>query len=108
MADEMIEDVAKILTEAGIDCRTPHEWMFGKKQKDGKKIHDAELRKFLQERKAEGEDITLITADYDSWMQIKSDGLPVMFVPEIIRNHIRESMKFDRLRKMDFQANLPR
>ena len=82
--------------------------MFGKKQKDGKKIHDAELRKFLRERKEQGEDITLITADYDSWMHVKSDGLPVMFVPEIIRNYIRESSKFEGMSKMSFQGNLPR
>jgi hypothetical protein len=88
IADEMIEGLAEILRKDGIDCRTVHECIEGSLAKT-RKIHDAEVRRFIKERKAQGEDFTLITCDYDSWMQIKADGLPVMYVQNVLRDYIR-------------------
>jgi len=61
---EMTENLTKILKNDGIDARTVHEWIRGSSVKQGK-IHDPEIRKFLLERRKEGEEITLITMDGD-------------------------------------------
>lgn len=87
VVDEMIEDLAPMLRAEGIDCKTVHECIDGAHEKK-RKIHDAEVRRFMIERRAKGENFTLITSDYDSWMQIKSDGLPVIFVQNVLRDYI--------------------
>ena len=88
MADEMIEDLAEMLKADGIDCRTVFEWIDGTKVKT-RTIHDAEVRKFIQDRKNKGEEITLITKDHESWEQVSADGLPVIYVQNIVREFIR-------------------
>ncbi len=90
MADEMLEKLPEYLNGGGIVCRTVFEWIDGSKQKK-RKIQDWEIRKFLASRKARGEDITLITNDEDSCKQVRADGLPVMYVPEVIREQILRS-----------------
>jgi hypothetical protein len=87
MADEMLEGLPEYLREKGIDCRTPYEWIDGTKEKK-RTIRDWEIRKFLGQKKSEGEEITLITADRDSCEQVRADGLPVIYVPETIRDFI--------------------
>ena len=87
MADEMLEELPEILRKDGIDCRTAHEWIDGAKQKK-RVIKDYEIRKFLAKRRAEGEEITLITNDGDSWEQVQADGLPVIYVPNLVRAYI--------------------
>jgi len=42
----------------------------------------------LAERKKQGEEITLITKDEDSWRQVKADGLPVIYVPQLVRDFV--------------------
>jgi hypothetical protein len=81
MIDEVIEDLADLLKADGIDGRTVHEWIDGSKQKK-RTIDDSEARKFLGDRRAKGEEITLITIDYGSWKQVSVDGLPVVYVQE--------------------------
>ena len=92
MVDEMIEDLAAMLMKDNIDCRTVHEWIDGTREKN-RKIHDAEVRKFILDRKAKGEEIALITNDYDSWMQIKTDALPVIYVQDVLRDYVRHREK---------------
>lgn len=88
MADEMIENLAPLLRAEGLDCRTVHEWIDGKKQKT-REIHDAEVRKFLRDRKQQGEAITLITTDRDAWEHADVDNLSVIYVQNAIREYIR-------------------
>jgi hypothetical protein len=88
MVDEMMENLAEMLKDDGIDCRTVHEWIRGTKVKQDK-IHDADVRKFLLERKREGVEITLITTDSDSAEHVGVDGLPVIYVQRLVRDHIR-------------------
>ncbi len=90
MADEMLEGLPALLREKGIDCRTPYEWIDGTKEKK-RTIKDWEIRKFLGKKRAQGEDITLITADSDSCEQVRADDLPVIFVPEVIRDYVLRS-----------------
>ncbi len=92
MADEMLEELPDLLRKEGVDCRTAYEWIDGKKQKT-RVIEDWEIRKFLAERKKQGEDITLITKGEDSWKQIKADGLPVIYVPQIVRDFVLSKEK---------------
>ena len=88
MTDEMIEGLAVILKSDGVDCRTVHEWIDGTKEKK-RKIDDAEIRIFIRNRKSKGEDITLITTDGNSWRQLAADGLPVIFVQDVLREYVR-------------------
>ena len=92
MADEMLEGLPALLRDRGIDCRTPYEWIDGTKEKK-RTIKDWEIRKFLEKKRLQGEAITLITADSDSCEQVRADGLPVIYIPEVIRDYIirRES-----------------
>ena len=92
MADEMLEGLPALLRQRGIDCRTPYEWIDGTKEKK-RTIKDWEIRKFLSKKKSQGEDITLITTDGDSCDQVRADGLPVIYVPEVIRDYIVSSEK---------------
>jgi hypothetical protein len=85
MADEMLEGLPEVLKDAGIDCKTVFEWIDGAKQKK-RKIEDWEIRKFLAKRRSEGEEIALITNDYDNWKQVEADNLPVIYVPLLIRD----------------------
>jgi len=87
MADEMLEGLPALLRENGIDCRTPYEWIDGTKEKK-RTIKDWEIRKFLSQKKLQGDEIILITADGDSCEQIRADDLPVIYVPEVIRDYI--------------------
>jgi hypothetical protein len=87
MADEMFEELPDLLRKEGIDCRTVYEWIDGKKQKT-RTIEDWEIRKFLAQKTNQGEEITLITKDEDSWKQIQADGLSVIYVPQVIRDFI--------------------
>ena len=87
MTDEMMEDLAKQLRDDGIDCRTVHEWIDGVKQKT-RKIEDYEVRRFLLNKKNQGDVVVLITKDYDSWKQVGADELPVIYVNEVIREHV--------------------
>jgi uncharacterized protein with PIN domain len=87
IADEMIENLAVILRRDGVDCRTVHECIGGSRVKT-RKIHDAEVRRFMNERKARGEDFTLITSDSHSWEQVKSDGLPAIYVQHVLREYV--------------------
>lgn len=87
MADEMLEGLPEFLREKGIDCRTPYEWIDGTKEKK-RTIKDWEIRKFLGHKKMRGETITLITTDGDSCEQVRADDLPVVYVPEVIRDYI--------------------
>lgn len=92
MADEMLEKVAKLLKDEGVDCRTAHEWIDGTKQKK-RKIKDWEIRKFLADRRRQGEEITLITNDENNWEQVRADGLSVIYVPELIRDLVLSGQK---------------
>ncbi len=92
MTDEHLENLAPILREAGLDCQTVHEWILGAKQKK-RKIKDAEIRKFIQAKKEKGEEITLITNDENSWEQVSADGLPVIYIPHVIRDLILSKEK---------------
>ena len=75
-----MENLAVMLKEDGIDCRTIHEWMHGTKAKEGK-IPDAQVRKFLLDKKKEGVDITLITTDCDLAEHVNVDDLaPSLFL----------------------------
>ncbi len=87
LADEMIEDLAKLLRDKGIDCRTVHEWIDGNKIKN-RDINDDEIRAFIQSRKMEGVEITLVTSDRKSRTKSEKLGLQVLYVPEIIREYI--------------------
>lgn len=87
MADEMLEDLPEVLKKAGIDCRTNYEWIDGTRSKK-RVIGDHEVRRFIAGRRDQGEEITLITKDYESWKQIEADGLPVIYVPNLVRDHI--------------------
>ena len=91
----MLEKLAEVLREDGIDCRTVHEWIGGAKQKN-RRIHDAEVRKFLEAHRKEGEEITLITNDEDSWRQVQADGLPVIYIPNLVRDYIVSSVQKNR------------
>ena len=87
MVDEMIENLAPILREEGIDCRTIYEWIDGKRQKS-RKIDDAEVRRFLRDRKQKGDEITLITSDRDSWRHVDVDEMPVIYVQNALKDYI--------------------
>lgn len=87
MIDEMMENLAKLLREKGVNCRTVNEWIEGSKQKT--RVHkDAEVRKFLLDRRKQGEVITLITTDGNLVEHAKVDELPVIYVQELVRDHI--------------------
>lgn len=94
MADEMLEGLPELLREKGIDCRTAYEWIDGTKVKK-RTITDSEIRKFLGQKKLNGDMITLITADRDSCEQVRADDLPVIYVPEVIRDFILNRQEFD-------------
>lgn len=87
MADEMLEGLPELMKDTGIDCKTVFEWIDGAKQKR-RKIEDWEIRKFLAKRRSEGEEIALITNDYDNWKQVEADGLPVIYVPLLIKDYL--------------------
>lgn len=87
MADEMLEGLPELLKGTGIDCKTVFEWIDGAKQKK-RKIEDWEIRKFIAKRRSEGEEIALITNDYENWKQVEADNLPVIYVPLLIRDHL--------------------
>jgi hypothetical protein len=87
MADEMLEGLPEFLREKGIDCRTPYEWIDGTKEKR-RTIRDWEIRKFLGQKNAKGEAVTLVTIDGESCEQVRADDLPVIFVPELVRDYI--------------------
>ena len=87
MVDEMLEGLPALLRERGIDCRTPYEWIDGTKEKK-RTIKDWEIRKFLGKKRSLGEEVTLITTDSDSCEQVRADDLPVIYVPEVIRDYI--------------------
>ena len=85
--DEMLEKVPEYLKGTGVECTTIHESILGSKQKT-RKVKDSEVRKFLAEQKAMGIEITLVTNDEESCNQIRADDLPVLYVPELIRDYI--------------------
>lgn len=87
MVDEMLEELPDLLRKVGIDCRTAYEWIDGTKQKT-RTIEDWEIRKFLAHKKSEGEEVTFITKDRESWKQIQADGLSVIYVPEVVRDFV--------------------
>ena len=87
MADEMIENLAPMLRDEGLECKTVYEWIDGKKQKT-RIIDDAEVRAFLKTRRQAGEEITLITLDRDSWRHLDVDGIPVIYVQSAIKEYI--------------------
>jgi len=90
MADEMLEELPQVLANVGIECKIVFEWIDGAKQKT-RKINDSEIRKFLQQKQDEGEPVTLVTNDRDSYEQITADGLPVIYILNFIRDYLLNS-----------------
>jgi hypothetical protein len=71
----------------GIDCETVQTLM--NKSEDSRiSIKDSQIREFLLRKRVEGVSITLITNDEDLDSHCKIDGLPTIYVPELIANHI--------------------
>ncbi|MDG6921123.1 MAG: hypothetical protein JRN59_06310 [Nitrososphaerota archaeon] len=64
MTDAHIANVSELLRRNGVDCKTVHERMLN--NSDSRiSIPDPKIVEFLQEERAEGNDITLICNDED-------------------------------------------
>ena len=89
MTDAQIANVAPVLRSAGIDCETVHKLMRGNENSQVK-IEDPEIVQFLMKQRREGNEITLVCNDKDLAGHCKVQGLPVLFVPDLVLAAIRD------------------
>lgn len=87
MTDAQLANVSKIARAKGIDCDTVHKLMLGKEESQVS-IADEQIRGFLLEKRNAGLTITLITNDKDLAGHCRIDKLPIIYVPDLIVEHI--------------------
>ena len=87
MTDAQLANVSKIARAKGIDCDTVHKLMLGNEESQVS-IADELIREFLLEKRSAGITITLITNDKDLAGHCRIDKLPLIYVPDLIVDHI--------------------
>jgi predicted nuclease of predicted toxin-antitoxin system len=90
MTDAQVANVARFLREHGIDCETVHMRMRGNENSQVS-ISDPEIVQYLMAERSRGSEIVLICNDIDLAGHCKVQGLPVMFVPEMILERVRRA-----------------
>jgi len=89
MTDAHIANVSEVLSGSGFDCETVHERMLG--NTDSRvSIPDPKIVEFLSQRRAAGEEIVLICNDKDLAGHCVVQKLPVIFVPDLVLERVRE------------------
>jgi len=88
MADAQIANVSRFLKKNEVDCETVHQRMRGDELSQVS-ISDPEIVAFLMREKARGIEITLICNDEDLAGHCRVQGIPVMFIPELVLESVR-------------------